>query len=129
MKSFKYSHLSIPALLTLALTSAACKNDCDKAKDHVARLSARHVQLEDKEIQALPPEARAQVDKVLKEVETAPVMRELAAKRLGARCQDPAFTKCVLAAKDIWGVAECEHPTTPEELGEANKALEKLRAQ
>jgi hypothetical protein len=37
-------------------------------------------------------------------------MRELGVKRFGARCHDPAFTKCVLAAQNLWGIAQCEHP-------------------
>jgi hypothetical protein len=37
MKMFQYSHFSIPTVLTLALVGGACKSDCDKAVDHMAR--------------------------------------------------------------------------------------------
>ena len=121
MKRLKYGHLSILTLLTLALTGAGCKNDCDKSVDHLAHLSWIHAQAEaaeqTKDLPHMTPEFKAEVAKYTpSEAQMLPTMRKIGHKRFGARCQDPAFTKCVLASKDIWGIAQCEHPLTPEEL-------------
>lgn len=127
MKTFKYSHLSIPIVLTLALAGGACKNDCDRAVDHLAHLAYVHSQQEvaeeTKDLSHWTPEFKAEVAKYTpSEAQMLPRMREIGKKRFGARCQDPAFTKCVLAAKDIWGVAECEHPLTPDEIELSKKS-------
>ena len=39
-----------------------------------------------------------------------PNLRETISERFGARCQTPAFAKCVLAAEDPRAVARCENP-------------------
>ena len=121
MKRLKYGHLSLPTVLTLALAGGACKNDCDKAVDHLAHLSWVHAQAEvaeeTKDLPHYTPEFKAEVAKYTPtEAQMLPKMREIGKKRFGDRCREPAFTKCVLAAKDIWGIAQCEHPLTPEEL-------------
>lgn len=132
----KYSHLSIPTLLTLALTGAGCKSDCEKAIDHTAHLAWVQNQKDmvdikkdlRKELPHWTPEFEAEVAKYTpNEEQMLPSMRKVVAQRFGERCKDPALTKCVLAAKDMGAVAECEHPMTPAELEEANKALQKLR--
>jgi hypothetical protein len=43
------------------------------------------------------------------EEEMLPNLRESTSERFGARCQTPAFAKCVLAAEDASAVARCEN--------------------
>jgi hypothetical protein len=132
MKTFKHCHLSIPTVLTLALAGGACKSDCEKAIDHVAHLAyvdgQKDVAEMEKDLPARTPEFKAEVAKYTPtEAQMLPYMRELVTKRFGARCTDPAFTKCLLAAKHMGKVAECEHPMTPEDLEAAQNALKLLR--
>ena len=44
------------------------------------------------------------------EEEMLPNLRETTSERFGARCQAPAFAKCVLAAEDASAVTRCEDP-------------------
>ena len=105
-----------PILRLLALAFAAaslglgCKkaSDCDKAVDHVVHLSYLETQ---KALAEVPPEVRAETAKMMPTEETMrPKLREVITKRFSARCQDAAFTKCVLAASDAFAVARCEFP-------------------
>jgi hypothetical protein len=132
MKTFKYSHISIPTVLTLALVGGACKSDCEKAIDHLAHLAWVQNQKEvaelTKDLPHYTPEFEAEVAKYTPtEAQMLPMMRDIGKKRFGARCQDPAFTKCVLASTHLGDVAQCEDPMTREQSEEAERALEKLR--
>ena len=106
---------SISRVLALALAAAAslglgCKksSDCDKAIDHVVHLSYLETQ---KALAEVPADVRAQTAKMMPTEETMrPHLRELITKRFSTRCQDPAFTACVLAATDAFAVARCEFP-------------------
>ena len=100
-------------VLALAFAAASlglgCKksSDCDKAVDHVVHLSYLETQ---KALAEVPPEVRAETAKMLPTEETMrPKLREVT-KRFSTRCQDAAFTKCVLAAPDAFAVARCEFP-------------------
>jgi len=101
-------------VLALAVAAAsagiACKkqDDCAKAIDHVAHLSWQETQ---KSLPEIRPEIRPEIAKLMPtEEQMLPDLREIIGKRFGGRCQDPAFSKCVLAATDAFAVARCEHP-------------------
>ena len=105
---------SILRVLALAVAlppvGAACKkqDDCAKAIDHVAHLSYAETQ---KSLPEVAPQLRPEVAKLLPTQEQLlPNLREIIGKRFGARCREPAFAKCVLAAPDSFAVARCEHP-------------------
>ena len=105
---------SILKVLALAFATASlglgCKksSDCDKAVDHVVHLSYLETQ---KALAEVPPEVRAETAKMMPTEETMrPKLREVITKRFSTRCQDAAFTKCVLAAADAFAVARCEFP-------------------
>jgi hypothetical protein len=105
--------------LALAPASVGCKNDCDKAVDHLAHLAYVETQREVAEMQKdLPhvtPEFKAEAAKYTPtEAQSLPYMRKIITKRFGDRCKDPAFTRCVLASRDMAGVTDCEHPLAPE---------------
>jgi hypothetical protein len=94
----------------LASVGIACKkqDDCAKAIDHVAHLSWQETQ---KSLPEIAPQIRPDVAKLMPtEEQMLPSLREVISKRFGARCREPAFAKCVLAAPDSFAVARCEHP-------------------
>jgi len=105
---------SILSVLTLAIAAAAtgtaCKkqDDCAKAIDHAAHLSYLDTQ---KSLPQVSPEIRAGLAEIMpSEEEMLPNLREITRERFGARCQTPAFAKCVLAAQKASGVTRCEDP-------------------
>jgi hypothetical protein len=96
--------------VAFAAAGVACKrqDDCAKAIDHVAHLSWQETQ---KSLPEIAPNIRPEVAKMLPtEQQILPTLREVISKRFGARCREPAFAKCVLAAADSFAVARCEHP-------------------
>jgi hypothetical protein len=90
------------ALLVLGVL-AACKSDCERAIEHAVDLTW-------KQAMASPPGAWLdQVGTLAPSLkERLPAVREAVKQRLGARCGEPAFTRCVLAATDALGIARCE---------------------
>jgi hypothetical protein len=93
----------------MTMMRGACKKDvCARAIDHVGHLSWVESQ---KMLEKLSPATRAETVKVLPTEEMMrPKMREIIGNRFGARCHEPAFAQCVLAAEDPAAVARCEHP-------------------
>jgi hypothetical protein len=95
--------------IAVAATGTACKkqDDCAKAIDHAAHLSYLDTQ---KSLPQVSPEIRAGIAEIMpSEEEMLPNLRESTSERFGARCQTPAFAKCVLAAEDASAVARCEN--------------------
>ena len=103
---------SILSLLALAIAAGGVgcnkKDDCAKAIDHAAHLSFLDTQ---KSLPQVSPEIRAGLAEIMpSEEEMLPNLRETTSERFGARCQTPAFAKCVLAAEDTSAVTRCENP-------------------
>jgi hypothetical protein len=105
---------SFLGLLGLAIAASfagvACKkqDDCAKAIDHAAHLSYLDTQ---KSLPQVSPEMRAGLGQIMpSEEEMLPNLRSIIGERFGARCGNPAFAKCVLAAEDTSAVARCENP-------------------
>ena len=97
----------VPCLLLLGWL-CGCKNDCDRAVDHITQLAYQE------SMQALA-EARAGLPKIdpsqlPSEASFRALARPTARKRLGERCGDKALTDCILAAQDSISVGGCVPP-------------------
>jgi len=93
---------TISVLVTLL--SVACKTPCERATDHVAELAYEH-SLKSAKTAA---EKEAVASGLVSRSDMMPSLRKVTQTRIGPRCGDEAYLKCLMAANDPFAVNRCE---------------------
>lgn len=95
------------AALTAAVIAffTSCKNDCDRAAEHIVDLATA-------EAQKVAKDARPDFDTsyLAENAELRALALKQSQRRLASRCSDPALLACVVAAKSSIDVGACGLP-------------------